>query len=76
MATKTTDRQNFSLRLPSELHEQLRMHAFLTRKPINETLTKVIGAWLEGEGHREMVEAATVQAQHTHRVALDKLRDM
>ncbi|GAA5040120.1 DNA-binding protein [Actinopolymorpha pittospori] len=77
MATKiTANRQSFNLRLPPELHEQLRIHSFLTGTPINETLTKVVTAWMEGEGHQEMVDASTKRTQALHRPALDKLRDL
>lgn len=72
----TTDRQALTLRLPPELHEQLRTHAYLTRRSINETLTEVIDRWLSGPGRDEIVRAAGADAQDVHRVALDKLRDM
>ncbi|KWX00183.1 hypothetical protein TH66_14915 [Carbonactinospora thermoautotrophica] len=73
---RISERQALTLRLPPELHEQLRAYAFLTKRSINETLTRVIADWLAGPGKAEMVEAATKQGQEAHRVALDKLRDL
>lgn len=72
----TTDRQALTLRLPPELHDQLRTHAYLTRKSINETLTEVVTSWLNGPGRDEMIDAAGTDARDVHRVALDKLRDL
>jgi hypothetical protein len=75
MAT-TTERRALTLRLPPELHEELRTHAYLTHRPINETLTELISQWLKGPGRDEMVRAAGDDARKVHRVALDKLRDL
>jgi hypothetical protein len=71
-----TERQVLTLRLPPELHEQLRTHAFLTRRPINQTLTEVVTKWMEGPGRDEMVRASTARGREIHRVALDKLQDL
>jgi len=75
MATADT-KQALTLRLPPELHEMLRTHAYLTRRSINETVTEVIARWLAGPGRDEIVNAAGADAQDVHRIALDKLRDM
>lgn len=72
------NRATFTLRLPPELHDKLRLHAYITRKPINETLTELVAEFLDegGRGREEMVDAAGKQAAEDHRGALDALRDM
>lgn len=77
MATTTrTERQSLSFRPPAALHKQLRIHAALTGRPINETMVKVLEEWMAGPGRDEMVDAAGEQAQRENRVALDALKDM
>ncbi|MQA01871.1 MAG: toxin-antitoxin system HicB family antitoxin [Streptosporangiales bacterium] len=76
MALQTSERQALTLRLPPELHEQLRLYAFLTSQSINETVTGVVAEWLKEQGRTAMLDAAAEHGQQTHRIALDKLRDL
>jgi predicted DNA-binding protein len=68
--------QALTLRLPPELHEQLRTLSYLTRRSINDLATEALSAWMEKGGHELLVEAAMRQGQDRHRVALDKLKDL
>jgi predicted DNA-binding protein len=72
----TTKNQALTLRLPPELHEQLRTLSFLTRRSINDLASSALSRWMETSGHDLMVEAATRHGQERHRVALDKLKDL
>ncbi|MGH3505004.1 MAG: hypothetical protein ACRDQA_29540 [Nocardioidaceae bacterium] len=74
--TATQTRQALTLRLPPELHDELRTYAFLTGNSINETITDVLANWIDNAGKDEMVRAATTRGHKSHRNALDKLRGL
>lgn len=71
-----TKPQALTLRLPPELHEQLRTLSFLTRRSINDLATEAFAEWMESSGRELLVNAAGQHGQDRHRVALDKLKDL
>jgi hypothetical protein len=50
MAKKKDDVQLIGVRLPREVHDQLRRWAFEHRKPIAEAIRNATSAWLDQEG--------------------------
>ena len=74
MPTENTDQ--LIIRLPAELHEELRTYKLFTRKPINEVVVGLIRDFFDGSGRDEIARAMTVRAKEKYGVALDKLADM
>lgn len=70
------DIQTFLVRMPSELHEALRVFAHATDKSMNDTVVRALTGFLSAEGRREEMDALIEQGRQRHRVALDKLADL
>lgn len=72
----TDDRDKLIVRLPAELHDELRTYKAFTRKPINEVVVDLIRDFFNGPGREEITRAMTERAKERYGVALDKLKDM
>jgi hypothetical protein len=73
MGTETRKAQAFTLRLPPDVHDQLRAYTFFTRRSANELVTDLLRDYLAGVGRAEQMTAMRQQGMATHREALDKL---
>jgi hypothetical protein len=69
----TDNRDKLIIRLPADLHDDLRTYKALTRKPINEVVVGLIREFFEGTGRDEITRAMTERAKKKYGVALDKL---
>lgn len=65
-----------TIRVPGEMAEALRTHAFLTNTSSNEVVKRAVAEYLQTHGRSEAVEAAFEQVREQHAVALDKLADL
>lgn len=74
MANETRD--TLIVRLPADLHDELRTYKAFTRTPINEVVVTLIRDFFNGPGHEEIARAMTERARSKYGVALDKLADM
>jgi predicted DNA-binding protein len=71
----TAERKAIPLRLPPELHQDLRMLALFTGQSVNEIVTGLISDFMAANG-RELIERGmTARAQAGYREALDKLAE-
>jgi hypothetical protein len=71
-----TERKAMPVRLPPDMHQDLRMLALFTGRSVNDIITGLVGDYLAGPG-RELIERGmTARAQATYKDALDKLAEM
>jgi hypothetical protein len=71
-----TERKTIPVRLPTEMHQELKLLALFTRRSVNDIITELVRAHLAGPG-REAIEAGmTTRAVTTYKDALDKLAEM
>ena len=74
--TEVTQRDVLTVRLPMELHEELRTYKLFTNKSINDVVVGLIQDFLVGPGREEIARGMTARAKSMYGVALDKLADM
>lgn len=70
------DTATLTVRLPEELAETLRTHAFVTHTSVNETIKRAVIDYLQQSGRPEMVRTAFEKVLADHALALDKLKDL
>jgi hypothetical protein len=71
-----TERKAMPVRLPPDMHQDLRMLALFTGQSVNEIITGLVGDYLAGPG-RELIERGmTTRAKARYKDALDKLAEM
>ena len=76
-STEVTKRQVLTVRLPADLHEQLREYKLFARKAsINDVVVNLIRDFLAGQGRREIEQGMTDMARERYGVVLDKLAEM
>ncbi len=75
-ATEVTKRNVLTVRIPAELHEELRTYGFFTHQSINDVVVDLIRDYLEGAGREEIARGMTDRAKKMYGKALDKLADM
>lgn len=75
-ASEVTERNVLTVRLPAELHEELRTYKFFTGRSINDVAVQLIRDFLAGPGREEIAQGMTERAEKMYGVALDKLADM
>jgi hypothetical protein len=64
------------LRLPPDMHQDLRMLALFTGRSVNDIITSLVAEYLDGPG-RELIERGmTARAKASYKDALDKLAEM
>jgi len=71
-----TPRGVLTVRLPAELHEELRAYKLYANRPINDVVVELIRDFLDGPGREEIARGMTERAKSMYGVALDKLEDM
>jgi hypothetical protein len=67
------DTQAVTLRVPRDVYEAMRTHAFATDTTINEMATRAIYNYLIEDGREQEVDAFLEKARKQYRGALDKL---
>lgn len=72
----TDNRDTLIVRLPADLHDELRTYKAFTRTSINEVVVGLIRDFFNGPGREEITRAMTERAKQKYGVALDKLADM
>jgi predicted DNA-binding protein len=63
------------LRLPPELHQDLRMLALFTGRSVNEIVTGLVSDYMAGEGRILIERGMTERAKGNYREALAKLAE-
>lgn len=76
MAKQMEEVQAFSVRLPKEEHQALRVYAAVTGESMNEIVTRAIRDFLADAGRRDQVRALFDDTVTKYQVALDKLADL
>jgi hypothetical protein len=75
-AAEVTDRNVLTVRLPADLHEELRAYKFFANRPINDVVVQLIRDFLSGPGGQEIARGMTARAKSVYGEALDKLAEM
>ena len=73
---EATERNVLTVRLPAELHDELRTYKFFTGRSINDVAVELIRDFLNGQGREEIARGMTARTREMYGVALDKLADM
>jgi hypothetical protein len=69
------ERKPIPIRLPVDMHQELKLLSLFTGRSINEIMTELVDGYLAGQG-RELIERGmTARAQATYGDALDKLAE-
>lgn len=76
MANTTTGRGVLTVRLPADLHEQLRAYKYFTGRPINDLAVELIRGYLAGPGREEIRHGMTERAKGMYGEALAKLAEI
>jgi hypothetical protein len=71
-----TERKAMPVRLPPDMHQDLRMLALFTGRSVNEIITGLVGDYLAGPGRELIEQGMTSRAKATYKDALDKLAEM
>jgi hypothetical protein len=74
--TEVTQRDVLTVRLPTELHEELRAYKLFAGRPINDVVVGLIREFLAGPGGDEIARGMTARAKSMYGEALDKLAEM
>lgn len=70
---ETAGRDVLTVRLPADLHDELRTYKFFANRPINDVVVDLIRQFLDGPGREEIAAGMTTRAKDMYGVALDKL---
>jgi predicted DNA-binding protein len=71
-----TERKTIPVRLPPEMHQELKLLALFTGRSVNDIITELVRAHLAGPGREAIEEGMTARAVTTYKDALDKLAEM
>jgi len=74
--TEVTDRNVLTIRLPAELHEELRTYKYFADRSINDVVVELIRDFMNGAGRKEIARGMTERARSMYGEALEKLADM
>lgn len=72
-ATTTKTTQDFTVRLPIEEHQALRLFCTTTGRSMNDVLVSALRDYLADTGRKAEFAANLTRLQEEYRVALDKL---
>jgi hypothetical protein len=75
-SSQAPERNVLTVRLPPELHDELRTYKFFTGRSINDVVVDLICKFLSGPGREEITQGMTKRAKERYGVALEKLADM
>jgi hypothetical protein len=73
---EVSERSVITVRIPADLHEELRAYGFFTHRSINDVVVQLIRDFLAGPGRKEIAAGMTDRAKAMYGSALDKLADM
>jgi len=76
VAAEVTQRNVLTVRLPTELHEELRAYKLFAGRPINDVVVDLIREFLAGPGRDEIARGMTERAKSMYGETLDKLAEM
>ena len=71
-----TKRKTIPVRLPAEMHQEIKLLALFTGRSVNDIITELVRAHLAGPGREAIEEGMTTRAVTTYKDALDKLAEM
>jgi predicted DNA-binding protein len=71
-----TERKTIPVRLPADMHQELKLLALFTGRSVNDIITELVSAHLAGPGREEIEHGMTARAATTYKEALDKLAEM
>ncbi|MGB8096893.1 MAG: hypothetical protein WCF17_07035 [Terracidiphilus sp.] len=71
-----TERKTIPVRLPPEMHQEVKLLALFTGRSVNEVITELVRAHLAGPGREAIEEGMTARAVTNYKDALDKLAEM
>ena len=73
MGDTTTGRGMLTVRLPNDLHEELRAYKYFTGRSINDLVVDLIRQFLDGPGRDGISRGMTERAKSMYGEALDEL---
>ena len=71
-----TERKTIPVRLPPEMHLEIKLLALFTSRSVNDIITELVRVHLAGPGREAIEEGMTTRAVTTYKDALDKLAEM
>jgi hypothetical protein len=71
-----TERKMIPVRLPVDMHQELKLLALFTGRSVNDIITELVSAHLAGSGREEIERGMTMRAETNYKEALDKLAEM
>ena len=71
-----TERKTIPVRLPPEMHQEIKLLALFTSRSVNDIITELVRVHLAGPGREAIEEGMTTRAVTTYKDALDKLAEM
>jgi hypothetical protein len=74
--TEETKREVLTVRIPADLHQQLRAWKYFTGRSINELATELLSGYLAGGGRKEISKAMTDATKSQYADALRKLAEL
>jgi hypothetical protein len=76
MANTAAERGVLTVRLPADLHEQLRAYKYFTGRSINDLAVDLIRDYLAGPGRSEINRGMTERTKAMYGDALTKLAEL
>lgn len=71
-----TERKTMPVRVPADMHQELKTLALFSGRSINDIVTGLIGEHLAGPGRQLIEHGMTMRARTNYKDALDKLAEM
>jgi hypothetical protein len=71
-----SERKMIPVRLPADMHQELKMLALFTGRSVNDIVTELVSAHLAGPGREAIERGMTARAATKYKDALDKLAEM
>lgn len=71
-----TERKMIPVRLPAEMHQELKLLALFTGRSVNDIITELVSAHLAGPGRQAIEHGMTMRAATNYKDALAKLAEM
>lgn len=71
-----TERKTIPVRLPADMHQELKLLALFTGRSVNDIITELVRGHLAGPGREAIEHGMTTRAVTNYKDALDKLAEM
>ena len=71
-----TERKTIPVRLPADMHQELKLLALFTGRSVNDIITELVRVHLAGPGREAIEHGMTTRAVTDYKDALDKLAEM